>query len=116
MLGAIEEKAAQVGRRAALGLCATLLITVGLAFATVALWIVLAAVLSTLHAAAIIGLVYFGLGLILLGIMMNSGSTPKHNLEPTPREVRKADSAPPLVQAFLYGLQAGSDASKTRSA
>lgn len=114
MFKSIENKVAQAGRRAALGLCASLFIIVGLAFATTALWIILAATLSTLHAAGIIGLVYSGIGLILLGVMLSAPRESRSAPQQPIAEERPNPDLPPLVQAFLFGLSAGSDASKSR--
>ena len=114
MLDAIEKKAARAGRRALIGLLASIFIAVGLAFATCALWIILAVTLSTFHAAAIIGVIYVGLGLILLGVKLSLRETnhdPMPSKEPEPHQI---GNAPPLVEAFLFGLRTGSDASRTR--
>lgn len=116
MLSAIEDKVAQVGRRAALGLSAGIFIAVGLGFATTALWIVLAETLSSLHAAGIIAMIYIGIALILIGMMIGSPKSANHTAPKAmpPEQPSPPSNAPPLVQAFLFGLQAGTDAAKTR--
>jgi len=115
MLRSLKDASARVGRRAALGTCASLSILVGLGFLTTALWIYLSQVLGTLHAAGLIGLIYLGIGLILLGVLSASGKPQgERTIAETPQTEPNAAAAP-LVEAFLYGLKAGSQASKART-
>lgn len=116
MLSALRNAVARVGRRAALGTCATLLLVVGIGFFTAALWMYLAAVFDPMQAATMIGLGYSGAGLVCFGVLLSSGD-PDPEPVPDPEDiqrVRQTVAAPPLVEAFLYGLQAGSQASKTQ--
>lgn len=114
---------ADAGRRAVLGLGAMLLLTVGLAFLTVAAFIALAALRDPLFAALVIGLAYLGLGLILMAL---AGRRPPAPPQPSPEELAeraaRRDAAlraamaeaglhvppkgesPPLIEAFLFGL------------
>ena len=115
MFHMIGKAAARVGRRAALGTLASVLVTVGIGFFTAALWLYLVTVFGPMQAALMIGLGYSGAGLVCFGIVMSSGEP---DPMPEPQEIaqaRQSVTAPPLVEAFLYGLHAGSHASKTRS-
>jgi len=108
MIGSVKKAAARAGRKAALGLAAITFLTVGLAFLTAAAWMMLSELLSAYHAAAYIGMAYFGIGLIILGISASRGEDVQetHTAPPQP-----AASGPPLVSAFLHGLNAGAAAS-----
>jgi hypothetical protein len=106
MLASVKYAAAHAVRKAALLTVGLLLLGVGLAFLTAAMWIVLSAAFGTLVAAAVLGAAYCGLGLIVIVL----GSQPR---------VRHPVAAPtvghsPLMQAFLAGLQAGSRPDRRR--
>ncbi|WP_224825073.1 hypothetical protein [Cognatishimia sp. MH4019] len=114
MLSAIENAFARAGRRAALGICASILIAVGIGFLTTAGWIVLEVAFGALQAALIIAAIYSGVGLVIIGVLMSSGDSEQTPKPETTETAAKAVTAPPLVEAFLYGLQAGSHASNAR--
>ncbi|MFL4471771.1 hypothetical protein ACERZ8_18505 [Tateyamaria armeniaca] len=116
MLDRIEQACARAGRRAALGTVSVLLIAVGIAFFTSALWIFLVATFGAQQAALMIGGGYFGLGLILLGVLMSGSSQSKSAKPMHAASHSQPNNAPPVVQAFLYGLQAGTQASSARKA
>lgn len=117
MLSRIKQSAAHAARKAGLLTGGLLCVVVGLAFLTVAAWIYLAATLDALAAASIIGGVYTGLGLILIGVGGSSGTgsaeAAAHRAALHEAEARHAPAgeAPPLMQAFLFGMQAGTNAS-----
>jgi len=97
-------------RKAGMISAGLLCILIGAGFLTGAAWIFLAATYDALIAASVIGAGYAGIGLLLVGL-----SASHH--EPAPQSEPKAkpasSDAPPLLQAFLFGLQAG--ASNTRT-
>jgi len=113
MLSAVKHSAAMAARKAGMISAGLLCILIGAGFLTGAAWIFLAATYDALIAASIIGAGYAGIGLLLMGL---SASAASHH-EPAPQSEPKAkpasSDAPPLLQAFLFGLQAG--ASNTRT-
>ncbi|UYV38261.1 hypothetical protein N4R57_04005 [Rhodobacteraceae bacterium D3-12] len=117
MLSGIKQTAADAARKAGLLTGGLLCVGVGLAFLTAAAWIYLAATLDALAAASIIGGVYAGLGLILIGVASSSGARNaqarayREALHESEAQHAPAGEAPPLMQAFLYGMQAGTNAS-----
>ncbi len=116
MIHIVKNAAARAGRRAALGTCASLLILVGIGFFTAALWLYLVSVFGAIQAALMIGLGYSGAGLVCVGVLISSGEPdPLPDVNESAQRQQEATTAPPLVEAFLYGLQAGAHASKTRN-
>ena len=114
MLGKLERKAASAARKTGFAFGGALFFAVGLAFLTAAAWIYLAVTLSLFHAALIIGAAYVGLGLIFFGFASSSGSD--HEVQAMkaemPQQPQTRGDAPPLVEAFLFGMQAGMGAPK----
>lgn len=105
----IKQKAKQTAKRAGLLTGGLVFCVVGVGFLTVAAWIYFANVLSVQLAALIIGGVYVGAGLILIGL----GSSRSHHVDPMPLSEHEAKPAPqpnvpPLLQALLFGIEAGS--------
>ena len=82
-----------------------LLCGVGLAFLTVAAWFALAPTIGITGTAAIIACFYIGLGLILIG--MASRLRVVAPMAAAPVAPTAGFVGPPMMQAFLYGLQAG---------
>ncbi|MBB5516833.1 hypothetical protein FHS89_002875 [Rubricella aquisinus] len=103
MFDQIEQKASRAAKSAALGTGGALCLAVGAGFLTVAAWIYLATLEGTLFAAGIIGAVYVGIGLILIGLASARRSDVPH-AHPAPQT---SAQTPPLAEAFLFGLQAG---------
>ncbi len=103
----LKRKAARTAQRVGILTIGTLLCVVGVGFLTVAAWITLSLMVSVQMTALIIGAAYSGVGLLLIGITISS-ETPKQN-GPTYSAAEQTD-APPIVQAFLHGLQAGAKA------
>lgn len=106
----IKEKLARSAKRAGLMSGGLLCCMVGTGFMTVSAWFGLVPQLGVPTTAAIIAGVYIGVGLILIGLSSREDhpAVSAAATEPTPSQ------APPLTQAFLYGLQAGNQASKSR--
>ncbi|WP_370400459.1 phage holin family protein [Sulfitobacter sp. JB4-11] len=107
----IEQKVANTAKRAGLLSGGLLLCAVGTAFLTVAGWFALVPVVGLQMTALIIAGCYLGIGLIMIGVGSGSSDTSA----PTKAESRKAEvGGPPIVQAFMYGLQAGAQAERKR--
>ena len=112
MLG-IKDRMAKSARRAGLigfgGLCCG----VGAGFLTLAGWLAFVPLFGTTTAAMILAGVYLGFGLIF--IAAGSGETHKaYHPTPEAEQAEAPPNAPPLVQAFLFGMQAGVGAEKGR--
>lgn len=104
----IKQKAAQTAKRAGLLTCGLLLCTVGVGFLTLAVWFQLVIYVTLTQAALILAAAYVIFGLILIAF---GRSTPDNKVAPVERnQPQPSSQAPPLVQAFLYGLEAGSRA------
>lgn len=103
----LQRKATQAVKRAGLMTAGSLLCVVGVGFLTAAAWLQLSLTFSDALSALIIAVVYLGLGFLAMGLskseMQGSEPTQLHVSEP------KSD-APPIMQAFLYGIQAGANA------
>ncbi|MBZ8118932.1 phage holin family protein [Roseovarius sp. LXJ103] len=110
MLDRAKHSAAQLARKTGLLTGGLLCIAVGAGFLTVAAWIALASAYDALMAAGITGAVYVGVGFVIIGL---AGSGPRGQMpqpEPKPKSAPRPSSAPPLMQAFLHGMQAGAEA------
>ncbi|WP_366869285.1 phage holin family protein [uncultured Tateyamaria sp.] len=107
----IREKVAQTARRAGLLSGGLLLCTVGFGFLTTAAWFALLPTVGITVTALIVGAAYAGIGLILIGV----GSVQTKGHRPAqPQQAADAPDSPPIVQAFMYGLQAGTQADRAR--
>ncbi|WP_272009429.1 phage holin family protein [Roseovarius sp. ZX-A-9] len=114
MLGLVDTLRQEVraaARAAALRSVAMVLLLVGLAFLTAALWLFIVTVATALTAAVVIGALYCGVGLILLAMasFRSGGHTSAHTAaSPTPGATPTPQA--PLVQlaeGFAMGMQAG---------
>ncbi|EPX79470.1 hypothetical protein thalar_02295 [Litoreibacter arenae DSM 19593] len=86
----------------------------GVAFLTVAAWLFLVSVSDALTAAVVLGAAYLGLGLVLIGFAQSS-KPPVPEPEAEPRSGSHVNpKQPPLMQAFIYGMEAGSSWSNKR--
>lgn len=113
MFNALSNRVSHAARKAGLLTGGLLCATVGGAFLTLAAWIYLSAEQGAQAAALIIGAAYFGIGMLILAVASSSsgsGQSSAHTKPQAaatrPREAVDPD-APPIMQAFLYGLQAG---------
>ncbi len=107
----IQKKVATTAKRAGLLTGGLLLCIVGTGFLTVAGWLALLPLVGVQSTAAIFAGLYLGIGLILIGLSTRSdGKQEPHAATETHSE------GPPIVQAFMYGLQAGARADHTGSA
>ena len=114
MLAHMEQKARTAARRAGLTAAGALFLSVGCGFMTAAGWMVLEEMRGALFATTVIGSLYLGLGLILLGVAAsrNTRAAPDpvaHGMQPSPQTYAIAA----LLEAFMAGLNAG--ISKRRS-
>lgn len=107
--------AARAALRTAMLSGGTICVCVGIGFLTMALWMQLTLLYGAILASLIIGAAYLGVGLVVMGI-----SVAKHARDTPAAAEARSDSAPvdtgdapPLVQAFLYGMQAGIKARKS---
>ncbi|GFE66109.1 phage holin family protein [Litoreibacter roseus] len=117
MLQAVKRKASNAARRAGFSVGGLLCLSVGAGFLTVAAWAVLRNTYSVEVSALIMAAVFSGAGFILLAFGLGGGADESLNIkanvtqDPKTTAANNAD-APPLVQAFLFGLQAGINAEK----
>ncbi len=116
MLDGLKSKATRTAKRAGLLSGGLLAICVGLAFFTGAAWLYLSAVTDPLTAALVLGGAYLGLGLLTIGIALSGGSEDHHaaTLAHGPARQEPQAAQPPLMQAFLHGMQAGVSATQHR--
>ncbi|MEY8882156.1 phage holin family protein [Donghicola sp. XS_ASV15] len=105
MLHSLQHSVRRAAGRAALSTLAGLMVVVGLGFLTTALWIWIATTHGSLFAAAIIGALYFGLGLILLAVGMPSKR--RHYRAPPPPIDPTAAVIAQVTEGFLTGMRAG---------
>lgn len=110
LIGAVKQKSARAIRRALLNACGGVLVAIGLGFLTCAAWIMLEDAYSAIAAALVLAGIYGGLGLILLGVAASSGTRDKADPETAPLRDPSAPpqpgAMPPLVEAFMIGLNA----------
>ena len=117
MLTQIKHTATKAARKAGLMTGGLLCVVIGLGFLTVAAWLYLAAAIDRPSAAMIIGAIYAGLGLLLVGfasLKSPTSSESKSRFDPlrdAESQAKPATNSSPLMQAFLFGLQAGTSAS-----
>lgn len=113
MIGQIDQTLARASQKAALGLGALMCFAAGAGFLTGAAWIWMVAVADTLVAATVIGAVYLGAGAILLGFALLRKPPPAVGFKAHPRPApdNPPPATPPLMAAFVYGMQAGMEAS-----
>ena len=107
----IRKKAADTAKRAGLMTGGLLFCAVGMAFMTTAAWLALVPVVGMQTAAFIIAAAYLGVGFVLIGIGVKSSGSEERQAQPVPEATTEG---PPIVQAFMYGLQAGARAEETR--
>ncbi|MGB8624035.1 MAG: phage holin family protein [Paracoccaceae bacterium] len=107
MLGSFKKSVGRAARQAALAIWAGLFLLVGLGFLTAALWLYLAATQTVLFATVVVGLIYTGLALILLGLARMGGKAPAADERPERPATDGRAPFPPVTEAFLFGLDAG---------
>ncbi|WP_417261706.1 phage holin family protein [Celeribacter sp.] len=113
MLTALQHQLTRGARRAAWVSAGGILMAVGIGFLTVAAWIMLSTLRDAQFAALVIGLVYVGVGLVI--IALNTQGTRASTLEKQRAEEAYRRTACPseddlfarIAIAFSEGLQAG---------
>lgn len=109
MFAQIDQKIARAGRKAALGVAAFASLAVGAGFLTLAAWIWLVTLTDPLVASIVIGCIYLGVGFILLACVKLLGGPVA--AAPRPQAAASDPPAtpdmPPLMAAFIHGMQAG---------
>lgn len=104
----IERKMERIARKGAAFSAAGVLVAVGVAFLTVAGWIVLAELRSPLFAATIIGVVYLGAAAIAVAIGLKKPDLPEmHSVADTVQKQTVSDLSPLqlVVLSFLQGFE-----------
>lgn len=104
MLQSLQYTVQSAAKRAALSTLAGLMMVVGLGFLTTALFILIASTHGALFATAVIGGIYFGLGLILLALATSSR---RHTMRHPPVVDPTAALIAQVTEGFITGLNAG---------
>lgn len=107
----IKQKAARTAKRVGLMSVGLALCVIGWGFFTLAAWLYLVSGFSPLEAASIMGTFYFGLGLLFLAIARNPS---RDDVHVEPPQAASETNASPLVQALMFGIQAGMNTSKSK--
>ena len=105
----IRHQAARTAQQAGLITGGMLICAVGVGFLTLSAWLLLVSLTDPAYAALIIAGTYLGVGAILVGLSGRSGSP---NMAHSSAQGDQQVSS--LVEAFLYGLNAGRQATKSR--
>ena len=110
LVTAIRDRSARAARRALILISGVAFLLIGIGFLTSAAWIMLEEVYSAAAASAILSGVYAGIGLVTIAIASSSAKrelrTPERPVQQDPAETLQPGVTPPLVQAFLIGLNA----------
>lgn len=107
----LKQKATQTAKRAGLMTAGILLCCVGIGFCTAAAWLQLSVTFSAVQTALIIAACYVGLGLVLVAAGRSPG---KATEQPSAFASEPKSDAPPIMQAFLHGMQAGANAKTSK--
>ena len=119
MLSALKAEAARAARKTGFLAGGLFFIIIGLGFLTGSLYILIAMSEGALVASAIIGAVYAGLGLVLIGIAKMIGKGDAYVPPQAVHASAHASATPPppgtppgplqFAQAFLYGMEAAAN-------
>lgn len=106
-LAPLRHEVADTARRASFGVAGALCLGVGAGFLTVAGWIILSLNHGAMIAALVIGLIYMGVGLVLIAVSGRSRRRYRYDHRPhlPPRPSGAGGSE--LINAFLGGVNAG---------
>jgi len=107
----VERKIAETAQKAALFSASAVLAMVGAGFLTAAAWMLMAELQSSLFAATVIGLVYFGLALIGMGLASKS----RRSLHRANGQHTNANDLSPMqlvAVSFIQGLEQGARAKR----
>jgi len=100
----------RVARTAMLSVGAVIMLLIGLMFLTLAAWLYLVTVTSTMTAALILGAGYLGAGFVMLAIAGSNGNPSASKQKADAPQAQEHDGAKNLVVAFLAGITAGQKA------
>lgn len=106
MLG-VTDKIENAARKAAFFSFGGVLCAVGAGFLTVAAWIVLDGIYSTEVAAFIIGSVYMGAGLIMVGLASRGKPDRRHGVPKTKTPEGELSPMQAVAVSFLQGMEQG---------
>lgn len=112
MLNSLKHSAKRAAQIGMLKIAATLAFIVSIGFVTSAIWMALASTYDALTASLILSGIFFGAGLVLLLVAMSLGpnSHVGHSSDGSNGDTRSGETESnlsPLVQAFMFGLNAG---------
>ncbi|RLJ51658.1 putative superfamily III holin-X [Litoreibacter meonggei] len=107
----IEQKVAKTARKVGLLSGGLLLCSIGIGFLTVAGWLALAPIVGVQLTATIMAGLYLGVGCIMIGISSRNSHSPEYQKQ---AEAPVKPEGPPVMQAFMFGLQAGAKAEQAR--
>lgn len=112
MLG-VKEKVAKTAKRVTLVSAGAMCCIVGAGFLTVSGWLALVPIVGPATTAVILAGIYLGVGLILLAVS-GTETEKTHQQQAELNKPQAQSDAPPIMQAFLFGMQAGASADKRR--
>ena len=112
MMFGIEQRLAHTAKRAGLLSGGLLLCTVGAGFLTVAGWITLYPLIGIVNTALVFSGLYLGVGLIMIGAGAHRTSSRSHNASSQAQS--RATTTQPIIEAFIFGVQAGARADRAR--
>ena len=112
LLQSVQATAARTAQTAVLGLVASVTFLIGMAFMTLAAWLVLVSVTTPLVAALILGFFYMGIALIILALMSARSRARRRQLRTaattaTAASVVTGGGLTQFALAFIAGLTAG---------
>lgn len=107
----IKQKAAKTAKKAGFLSGGLLLCAAGIAFLTVAVWFALLPHYGVPMTATLVGCIYLGAGCIFIAVGLRR-TEPVEKSAPTHDPATSDD--PSVLQAFMYGLQAGTKARQAR--
>lgn len=111
----IRRRARSAARAAAFTMTGVIFGLTGMAFLTVALWIVIASHESALVASLVLGAFYLLLGFCFLALGGQRADAHRADNSPNPTQPQSREPLLQLVEAFAVGLQAGRAARTPRS-
>ena len=106
----LRETVRRAARTAMLSAGAAIFLLIGLLFLTLAAWLCLVTVTTTLTAALILGAAYFGVGFLLLALAGADGNASRQPQQQEAQVSTEHDGLKNLVMAFLAGITAGQKA------
>ncbi|KAF0677281.1 hypothetical protein [Profundibacterium mesophilum] len=108
-----ELRARLVARRIVFGIVGALFLGAGLAFLTVALWLLIELALGPILASVALGMLFFGTGLLVLFLGRRpvpappASAAPARAVPPAPGPRRPLAAGTGLLEALLLGIEAG---------